>query len=208
MRGPDVPCQAFEKLVFLPSQIPHQSQTCDNLLHRIVDLFGLPQSQQEEQFHTNSSVFHTHTLHLAQPVATLQIGALARVVRAGSSQNTFLKFEPSEVHLTRVESDWEAMLNEFEIFPSMEVRVLRLNAPGERNHAFVRVPNDQKGFPQCKNQEGFVESKHLVAVPALPLCNSASICLMRCVHRVALRVNICCDCSLAAAFLTLHRNSS
>ncbi len=38
----------------------------------------------------------------------------------------------------------------FSILSTMDVMVLRMNAPGEQNFAFVRVPNGQEGYVQLK----------------------------------------------------------
>ena len=167
MHGAQLPFEEFENLTFLPSQIPPQSQNCDNLLNRIKDLFRLPE---------------------------VRINDFAHVVRDDGLQGTFLRPQPASAPSSDMELEWEAtrprpVLPEspFLILPSMEVFVLRLSALDEPNLALVRVQR-QEGFPQCQDQEGLVESKYLVALPALPPCNSAAVCLMRCVQRVALRV--------------------
>ena len=190
-RGPDIPPVAFEKLAFRPSQIPHQSQTCDNLLHRIRDLFRPAQFLQENS--SKDAQRHAERMnssaHEAPSLPTLQVGARARVVCVCALQKTSIRAQPS-----RASSSTSGLECEFpsdillEMFPNMEVFVLRLLPADEPNYAFVRLPKDQKGFPLCKDQEGYVEIKNLVALAALYPCTSASVCLMRCVQRVALRV--------------------
>jgi hypothetical protein len=195
-RGPDIPPLAFEQLVFRPSQIPHQSQTCDNLLHRIRDLFRPPQFLQEKsskhaQPHAERMISSAH--EPPSPI-TLQVGALARVVCVCALQKASISPQPSRASSSKLGLEWEFPSDILlEMFPNMEVFVLRLHPAHEPNFAFVRVPKDQKGFPLCKDQEGYVEIKNLVALAALYPCNSAAVCLMRCVQRVALRVRTICS---------------
>jgi hypothetical protein len=179
MHRQQFPSDEFQKLVFLSSQTPPQLDNCDNLLYRIRDLFR----------------------------SEIRINAHARVERDDGLQGTFLRphpaarSQPACFPSSDMDLEWEAIRprpivpeSPFFILPPMEVLVLRLNAVDEPGLAFVRVLKDQEGFPQCMDQEGFVESKYLVALPAIPPCNSAAVCLMRCVQRVALRVRTCNFC--------------
>ncbi len=162
------PTPSVSKLVF-PAELLPKPPTCDNLLLRIKDVFKPPQCPPHD--HPNVPV----------PV---QVGALARVVRPDNAdQGTFLRCEATDSRDERV-----FMKPFFEIMPTMHVRVMRLNAKGEDGHAYVQVPKQER-FHLCNGQEGFVQCKYLVALPALPPCNAASVCLMRCVQRAAVHVS-------------------
>ena len=189
--------------ITLPPSVLPQSQTCDNLLHRIRDLFSLPRTQpaadssdpqSSKDAAPSSAAFPSHS---AAHAGTLARYTIARVICSDEhTESVFLRDSPTSEESSDLNLLWESGLSVskslFAIAPEMIVRVVRLNAPGELNHAFVRVCSDQECFPECQGQEGFVESKYLDILPALPPCNSAAVCLMRCVQRVALRVRAVC----------------
>lgn len=191
---PNLKSREFESLVFPPHLTPHD-YTCDHLLYRIKDIFKLPQSQNEVSPRPVSLETLLSPLDSSFPTSTLQVGALASLVPGTCS--ALLRCTPAANH-SSLELDWEKSCNSgdetsrstliFELLPRMEVLVLQLNLVFDgSNYALVRVPF-QAGFPQCQGQEGWVNSHHLTILPALPPCNSAAVCLMRCVQRVALRV--------------------
>jgi hypothetical protein len=192
---PDLSTLEFETLVFPPHLTP-QDYTCDHLLYRIKDIFKLPQHGNDTSLNFNSSENPLASEDASSPLSTLQVGALARVVHVGGTQGALLRCT-STVMESSLDLDWEICgtvaqassppTQYFELLPSMEVLVLQLNSVLDEPNAFVRVPLQDK-FPQCQGQEGFVESKHLATLPALPPCHSAAVCLMRSVQRVALRV--------------------
>lgn len=213
MSEPDVKSQDFETLVF-PTHLMPREQTCDHLLHRIRDIFKLPQPQHETCRHSASSEHPIPPTDSSSPCfPPLQVGTLARVVCGDGAQSALLRCASAASNMA-TESDWEKrrasgkagspILQIFEMLPAMEVVVLELNlATDGASCAFVRVPV-QSGFPQCQGQEGLLSSKHLVPVPALPPCTSVAVCLMRSVQRVALRVS----CAVASSrFFNFHHAS-
>jgi hypothetical protein len=127
---------------------------------------------------------HSQPQHDLIPCIPVHVGALASVVRRDNNEGTYLRCEATT---SQEESKFRTPL--FLILPTMYVRIERLNAEGEHGHAYVKVPKQDR-FPLCDDQEGFVQSKYLVALPALPPLNAASVCLMRCVQRIALHVSI------------------
>jgi hypothetical protein len=185
--------------ITLPPSVLPQSQTCDNLLHRIRDLFSLPRTQPAADSSDPQSSKHAAPSSAAAVPShsAAHAGMLARVICSDEhTDSVFLRDSPTPEESSDLNLLWESGLSVsktlFAIVPEMIVRVTRLNAPGELNYAFVTVCRDQECFPECQGQEGFVRSKYLAILPALPPCNSAAVCLMRCVQRVALRVRAVC----------------
>jgi hypothetical protein len=211
MSNLDLKDQQFETLFFPPHMMP-QFQTCDHLLYRIRDIFKLPQSQNETFVHSDSSEHLISPLNTSPPISVLQVGARARVARADGAQSALLRCTTTKY--SPLKQDWGSSCVDtdasslpthlFEILPTMEVVVLHLNVIiEETNYAFIRVPLQER-FPQCQDQEGFVKSEHLITLPALPLCTSAAVCLMRCVQRVALRVRTFSITVLKFCFILSH----
>ena len=154
---------SVDKLVFLPSMLP-ASRTCDNLLHRIRNIFGMPESPLDQP-------------PPAPSVPSVEVGALVRVVRDDGLDSTLLR-----CRATTSRSKDAYTVPRFAISSSMNLRVLRMDAAAELGFAFVSVPGGQEGFVQCKYLVGF---GHAISMPA---CDSVAVSLMRCVQRVAMRV--------------------
>ena len=67
-----------QQLVFPPSLLP-ASRTCDNLLHRISDIFELPEPQPPHE----------------PPAPAVGVGAIVRLVRDDGKDGTLLRCAPS-----------------------------------------------------------------------------------------------------------------
>jgi hypothetical protein len=139
----------------------------------------------------------------------VQVGTIARVCCDQGSGSVVLRCAPKASLTQHPVAEIKALASDtkpepaFEILPSMDVRVLQLNAAEDACDALVCLPSGQDGYPQCQGQTGYVESKHLVPAPAMAPCNSAAVCVMRCVQRVALRVRIICNICVLFLFLLI-----